>query len=307
MKLSGKIVFSSGKIGKYDIFKLNLDAGRVDQLTMGDSVNSCPKWSPDGKKIVFISDRSGTPEIWVMADGGSEETRLTAENRWHNTPDWSPDGKHLVFCANYDGNIDVYMMNVDGTNRQQITNYPEMDYAPQFSPDGKTIVFVSKRGGQPGIWICDLSSKALRRLSNEGDRDYAPRYSPDRTKIAFVRGVITEHGKEKFWIALMDPDGKNQQEFPTSRGCDRYVGWSPDGDALIYTTGEFFDSAQRLMVLDLRAQAVSQVKFDRRVLENGIASRPQGLWFFRLLPEKMLRRFYPQSYFGNERSPDWKA
>lgn len=307
MDLKGKIVFASGKAGHYDIYVLNLDSGRLDQLTMGDTWNDCPKWSPDGRKIVFISNRTGTPEVWLMDEDGSGETRLTKDDRWHNTPDWSPDGQRLVFCANYDGNIDIYTMRIDGTERRRHTNYPEMDYSPQFSPDGKKIVFSSKHSGKPALWFCDIASGDLVQLTDDKSRQYAPAYSPDGKKIAFVSGFIGEEGEENLELCVMDSDGQNQQMLPADLGSDRYAGWSPDGRYLVYTASRHADFADRLMAMEMQTLHSSEIFFNRRAMEEEIGSRPQGLWLFQMLPESLLRKFYPRSYFGSERSPDWKA
>ena len=54
--LTGKVVFSSGKHGDFDIFTLDLATDELRQLTTGGFKNDCPKWSPDGSKVVFVSN-----------------------------------------------------------------------------------------------------------------------------------------------------------------------------------------------------------------------------------------------------------
>ncbi|MFH1413796.1 MAG: DPP IV N-terminal domain-containing protein [Candidatus Omnitrophota bacterium] len=306
MDIKGKVVFSSGKSGDYDIWTLDLENKNLRQLTFGEYWNDCPKWSPDGKKIVFVSNRTGTPEIWLMDEDGSNQTRITNTGRWHNTPNWSPDGKRIVFAANYDGNIDVYTMNIDTTDLQQITDYEGIDFTPQYSPDKKKIVFTSQRSGNDDIWLYNLENGELKQLTTYKERDFSPAYSPDGSSIAFVCGRITGMGDENLEIYLMDQDGKNKRRITKNLGTDRYVSWSPDGKFLIYTSSKPHSVAERLMVFDVESIKLSKIDFDRGSLEKEINAETRCTGLFCLLPESIIKKTYPENYFGTERYPDWK-
>ena len=85
MEIKGKVVFSSGKAGDYDIWVLDLVSQRLSQLTSGPYCNECPRWSPDGKEIVYISNKTGTPEIWVMDETGGDfalHMHIAMERSW---------------------------------------------------------------------------------------------------------------------------------------------------------------------------------------------------------------------------------
>ncbi|MBM3248125.1 MAG: hypothetical protein FJZ10_01725 [Candidatus Omnitrophica bacterium] len=306
MELKGKIVFSSGKTGDYDIWTLDLTSKELKQLTFGDFWNDCPKWSPDGKKIIFVSNRTGTPEIWMMDEDGKNEMRITDTNRWHNTPDWSPDGTNIVFCANYDGNIDIYTKNIDGSNLEKITDYEGMDFTPHFSPDGKTLIFTSQRSGNDDIWTYTFVTKELKQLTTYKEKDYFPIYSPDGSQIAFVCGETSLSGGENLEIYLMDKDGQNRRRITRNSGADRYVAWSPDGKLLIYASSRPGALDEKLMVMDLTQIRESKINFDRSPLEKEIDVEVVGFGLLKVLPKSFLRNAYPSHYFGTERYPDWK-
>ena len=307
VELKGKVVFASGATADYDIWTLDLATQEIKQLTFGSYWNDCPKWSPDGKKIIFVSNRAGTPEIWLMNQDGSNQTRLTNTNRWHNTPDWSPDGKKIVFCANYKGNADVYVMKIDGSGLKRITDYEEMDFNPQFSPDGKKIIFTSQRSGNDDIWEYDCQAKEFRQLTTYNARDFSPAYSPDGGLIAFVCGEATLIGDENLDIYLLDKDGENRRRITRTPGVERFVGWSGDGKYLIYTSSKANSNAERLMVLDIGKMKAGRLEFDRKPLEQEIDAEIKCAGLFCLLPESIIRKTYPETYFGTERYPDWKS
>jgi len=306
MDIQGKLVFSSGRAGDYDIWSLDLFTQQLLQLTSGSHWNDCPKWSPDGKKIMFISNRTNTPEIWLMDEDGSNQTRITNTGRWHNTPDWSADGKRIVFCANYDGNVNIHTMNIDGSGLIKITDYPGMDFAPQFSPDGGQIVFTSQRSGNDDIWTYDLKTQEFRQLTTYEEKDFSPAFSPDGSLIAFVSGQVELGNEENSEIYIMDKSGGDRRRAVGNLGTGRYVAWSPDGNFLIYTSSSQKSATETMMVLELEKMMSSRVDFDRSSLEGEIESEPKLSGILKLLPKGIIRKFYSDENSGVERHPDWK-
>jgi len=312
MELKGKIVFSSGKAGDYDIWKLDLETKELSQLTEGDFWNDAPKWSPDGSRIVFVSNRSGYAELWLMDADGRNQTQLTDSRRVHSAPCWHPDGKSLAVCANYKGNADIFIVDLAGKVTQQITDYSGRDSTPCFSPDGSKIVFTSQRSSNDDIWEYNYQTAALRQLTNHPAQDFSPVYSPDGGHIVFVSGryILGQEslaaGKRiiQLDIFMVDKDGKNLKRITTNKGTDRYVCWSPDGAYLLYTASKPASGAERLRVMDMANMKSQELAFDRGPLEDEIQVSDQGVGIFALLPG-LSRKLYPGDYFGTERFPHW--
>jgi Tol biopolymer transport system component len=144
-----------------------------------------------------------------------------------------------------------------------------------------------------------------RQLTTYKAKDFSPTFSPDGSLIAFVCGEIDDSG-ENLEIYLMDKDGQNRRRITNRPGTDRYVSWSPDGKYLIYTCSHPATTGERLMIMDLEKIKSSKVDFDRTPLEEEVDAYIKCSGVFCLLPEQLVRKTYPDSYFGTERFPDWK-
>ena len=47
------------------------------RLTINETDDYAPSWSPDGDKIAFLSAIQGYSDIFIMDDDGGNQTRLT--------------------------------------------------------------------------------------------------------------------------------------------------------------------------------------------------------------------------------------
>jgi Tol biopolymer transport system component len=86
---------SGGPYGELVI--VDLESGRVRQLTHDIALLLSPAWSADGHFIYFASSRGGTMNIWKIAETGGEPEQITAGQGDDAELDVSADGKRLVF------------------------------------------------------------------------------------------------------------------------------------------------------------------------------------------------------------------
>jgi hypothetical protein len=93
------LVYTGGRKGKFDIYKISVDGGEEVRLTNSDGLNDGPEYTPDGKFIYFNSSRTGRMQIWRMYPDGSNQEQVTADefNNWF--PHISPDGKWIAFIS----------------------------------------------------------------------------------------------------------------------------------------------------------------------------------------------------------------
>jgi Tol biopolymer transport system component len=149
----GRVVFSTGRDGYYEIFVMNADGSGQTNLTNnnGNQIDDFgPVWSPDGTKIAVSSGQiriGAHPDIYVMNADGSGLTNLTNHSLGDSEPAWKPDGTRLAFHTNRTANDEIFVMNADGSGQTNVTNNPAPDFEPAWSPDGTKIAFKSYRGG----------------------------------------------------------------------------------------------------------------------------------------------------------------
>jgi hypothetical protein len=150
------LVFTGGRNGKFDIYRISTKGGPETRLTDSDGLNDGPEYAPDGKHIYFNSSRTGKMQIWRMKANGKNQEPVTHDeyNNWF--PHISPDGKWIVFIT-FPKDIDpkdhpyykqcyLRLMPVTGGEPRVIAyvygGQGTMN-VPSWSPDSKKIAFVS--------------------------------------------------------------------------------------------------------------------------------------------------------------------
>jgi Tol biopolymer transport system component len=102
------------------------------RLTINNSFDDFPRYSPDGAKIAYASQpNGGQVQIWLMNSDGSDQTQLTTEGiSASDVPfTWSPAGNIIVYIKfRYDQFTaqtgTLWLLNVNTGQEQQLTFNP---------------------------------------------------------------------------------------------------------------------------------------------------------------------------------------
>ncbi len=178
---ANELVVSAERRGGHDLFRFDLRARTLSQLTTHPADDVEPSYSPDGEQVVFSSSRSGQSQLYVMNADGTNPVRITFGEGRYTTPVWSPRGDLIAFTKQLQGRFMLGVVAADGSGEERILYEGFFVDTPAWSPNGRVILFTrgdaAREGTRYSIWSVDLAGFNLRRLPTQGPAS-DPAWSP---------------------------------------------------------------------------------------------------------------------------------
>jgi TolB protein len=203
-----------------------------------------PAYDPTGDRLAVTHSDSAakTMKLMIIEEGKPTRTILERGDLILG-PQWSRDGRRISFGIGgfplFDvfgpgvnkptGPAQVAVINADGSGFHVITSDPNSNAFPSFAPDGNRIVYRTTGPDGTGLRIMNLEDHSIALLTK--DYDNFPQWSPRGDLIAFVRKV-----GDDFEIFTIRPDGKDVSQLTHTKGNDAHLGWSPDGERIVFTS-----------------------------------------------------------------------
>ncbi len=129
-----QLAFASYRGGNLDIYRLDLDTGRLHNLTDRPGPDTSPVWSPNGTKLAFESMRNGQWGVSVIDLEAGIVRDLTDHMYANKAPAWSPDSRQIAFQSRREGYWDIYIIELETGEIQNLTNSGSNDFNPVWSP-----------------------------------------------------------------------------------------------------------------------------------------------------------------------------
>ncbi|MEL6142795.1 MAG: peptidase S41, partial [Bacteroidota bacterium] len=174
-----------------DIWTVPSTGGRAQRLTIHESYESHPVWSPNGESIAFVGERYGNQDIFVTTPFGDRPQRITHHSAADIEPSWLND-QELIFTTRrlfvqVERAGEFYRGNLNGGTPTRYLSAVGSDATS--SPDGRYIAFV--RGGcrisreayrgpaNRDIWLYDTQNDTYTQITKDEGQDYAPTWTLD--------------------------------------------------------------------------------------------------------------------------------
>ena len=226
---------SGGKGVTKELYIMDYDGYNPRRVTVNNSINIMPAWSPDGRSLAYTSfKRPASPDLYVASVFEGKNTNVTNGAGQVSSASFSPDGKRLAYALSKSGNTDIWVANADGSGPHKVTSSSGLDTAPFWSPTGQEIAFTSDRGGTPQIYVMDAEGLNVRRLTTIGSWNDAPVWNPNKQYPEIAYTARIEGG---FEIAVLNYETRQVRQITQGKGSCEYPSWSPSGRHLTFACG----------------------------------------------------------------------
>ena len=236
-----QILFNRGGVDKQrdrqmnHLWLVDVESGRLRELTAGSFRVSSPVWSPGGNRIAFLSDRDGSNQIHVMWFETREVAQLTHLEHSPAGLKWSPDGTKLAFTMFLPDTDPILPIKLPGFPRGAELAKPAIIVDRlSWRRDGRG--YLPK--GYTHVFVIDAQLGGTPRQITSGDYSHSdPQWSPDGKTMFFsaIRKPDAEYLRGDSEIYAVDLDTLEISVLTERKGPDRGARISPDGEWVAYT------------------------------------------------------------------------
>jgi Tol biopolymer transport system component/DNA-binding winged helix-turn-helix (wHTH) protein len=223
----GRLYFSSGRTGNYEMWTVNPDGTDLRQLTNDPSADSVPFISADAKTVYFESDRTGVLQIWRMNADGTNQKQLTTEEGGLPLR-LSPDGVWLYYRSSLKGTL----RRVSVETGQEEFVLREMGRGLVISPDLTRIAYSQRRGNETILTLASMpDGETLKTWRINSAPNLAHLVWPSRGD--YLAYVVTDDARElgSLWFQPLNSDTPRQVADLSGEGIAELAAISMSDDA----------------------------------------------------------------------------
>lgn len=187
------IVFSSNLSGKFNLWRMDMNGGNLEQLTNGLAAYA-PDFSPDGRWVACMFKDHGEMSIWKFPVDGGSPVQLNETSA--AVPTISSDGK-LIAYDTYDAQAEkktkaVIISSESGAPVKVLDYTPLWNTGLQWSPDDSSIIYINLRQGGANLWRLPLDGSPAQQLTAfKSEQIFSFHFTHDGRQLVCARGTTT--------------------------------------------------------------------------------------------------------------------
>ncbi|MEL6122548.1 MAG: peptidase S41, partial [Bacteroidota bacterium] len=227
-----------------DIWTMSVDESIPRRLTIHESYEHSPMWSPDGKSLAFVGNRWGNNDIYTIAVDGGSPKRLTYHSAGDDRPSWVSNDRILFTSrrnfAQAERESEIWSVSVTGGTPERYVD--AVGLSPHMQANGNLLAFVrgncrTAREAYRGpanrqVWTYNSADGNYNQVTTDEGQDILPKIIEDYVYFLSARsGVYNLHR-----VQSTTPNEIEQITNFDSEGITHYD-VSADNSALIFTRG----------------------------------------------------------------------
>jgi len=241
-----------------DVYVVDVDSGRLHQLTHERSPLFGVAWLQHDQGIVFSGAMHGRFGVWKISPKGGEPT-LFAPLESARAPVAIADGSGDIAVSLYRFADHIEVIDPVTSQVTRTIASSSRDMYAQACPDSGHVVFVSMRSGSVALWAQDGPESEAHQIGLPPGVPEPPNCDPDSGRFATV---VSGPGGTPDRIVVGQPSGNEPARVVFSDGSNlSFATWAEHGRALLVSSDRGGDWA--LWKLDLESRRMTRLTQSR--------------------------------------------
>lgn len=210
-----RVIFSASHNTVRDLYEIDLESGKISNLTNDDAYEEGPSVSPDGKTVAYISFWGDFRKIFLLNLNTGNKKQITFGRFNDLSPSWSDDGRLITYSSDEtDGVSNLYTLELETNMVSQWTDFYGRKFTPRFARgENDRIYYVHLWQYSQYMSFIGQNFELFDILLKKPYRRYVMRDSSEQSSLVFIPD------RDLFEFELDENQLLNPTPAPEKWGC----------------------------------------------------------------------------------------